>query len=120
MQRVIEIHVKLNKEDKGEGGGAGLVVRASDSEARVRVSLLTRVTMLCPLARQIYSPKSAGNTQEAVAQSPHDCKIVYRDVKNQMNQTNNKITAHLLPGVLMGANHSDILFAQQGSGWLLE
>ena len=33
------------------------MVRASDSEARVRVSLLTRVTMLCPLARQIYSPK---------------------------------------------------------------
>ena len=26
-------------------------------EARVRVSLLTRVTMLCPLARQIYSQK---------------------------------------------------------------
>ena len=58
LQRVIEIHVKLNKEDKGEGGGAGLVVRASDSEARVRVSLLTRpVTMLCPLVRQIYSLK---------------------------------------------------------------
>ena len=48
MQRVIEIHVKLNKEDKGEGGGAELVVRVSDSEARVRVSPLTRVTMLCP------------------------------------------------------------------------
>ena len=42
LQRVIEIHVKLNKEDKGESGGAGLVGRASDSEARVRV------TMLCP------------------------------------------------------------------------
>ena len=48
LQRVIETHVKLNKEDKREGGGARLVVRASDSEARVRVSLLTRVTMLCP------------------------------------------------------------------------
>ena len=36
------------------GGGAGLVVRASDSGARVRVLLLT---MLCSLARQIYSPK---------------------------------------------------------------
>ena len=48
LQRVIEIHVKLNKEDKVEGGGAGLVVRASDHEARVRLSLLTRVTMLCP------------------------------------------------------------------------
>ena len=48
LQSVIEIHVKLNKEDKWEGGGAELVVRASDSEARVRVSLLTRFTMLCP------------------------------------------------------------------------
>ena len=35
-------------EDKGEGGGTGLVVRASDPKARIRVSLLTRVTMLCP------------------------------------------------------------------------
>ena len=42
------LHVKLNKEEKGEDGGAELVVRASDSEARVRVSLLTRFTMLCP------------------------------------------------------------------------
>ena len=48
LHRVIEIHAKLNKEDKGEGGGTRLVVRASDSEARIRVSLLTRVTMLCP------------------------------------------------------------------------
>ena len=47
LQSVIEIHVELNKEDKGMGGGAGLVVRALDSEAKVRVSLLTRVTMLC-------------------------------------------------------------------------
>ena len=36
-------------------------------------------------------PRSAGNTQEAVAPSQHDYKIVYRDVKNQMNQTNKKI-----------------------------
>ena len=36
-------------------------------------------------------PKSAGNTQEAVAPSQHDCKLVYRDVKNQMNQTIYKI-----------------------------
>ena len=64
--------------------------------------------------------KSAGNTEEAVAPSQHDCKIVYRDVKNQMNQTNQEYTAHFLPGVLMGANHSDIPFAKQGSGWLLE
>ena len=36
--------------------------------------------------------KSAGNTQEVVAPSQHDCKIVYRDVKNQMNQTNQQNT----------------------------
>ena len=48
---------KTKQRGQREGGGAGLVVRASDSEARVRVSLLTRVIMLCPLARQIYSPK---------------------------------------------------------------
>ena len=29
-------------------------------------------TVLCPLARHIYSPKSTGNTQEAVAPSQHD------------------------------------------------
>ena len=29
-------------------------------------------TVLCPSARHIYSPKSTGNTQEAVAPSQHD------------------------------------------------
>ena len=40
-------------------------------------------------------PKSAGNTQEAVALSQHDCKIVYRDVKDQENQTNQQNTQHI-------------------------
>ena len=75
-------------------GGAGLVVRVSDSEARVLVSLLTRVAMLS-LSKTNLLPKSAGNTQEAVAPSQHDCKIVYRDVKNQMNQTNKQNTQHI-------------------------
>ena len=76
-----------------EGGGAELVIRASDSEARVRVSLLTRFTAVS-LSKKDLLPKSAGNTQEAVAPSQHDCKIVYLDVKNQMNQTNQQNTQH--------------------------
>ena len=31
-------------------------------------------------------PRSTSNTHEAVAPSQHDWKIVYRDVKNQINQ----------------------------------
>ena len=30
-----------------------------------------------------------------MAPSQHDCKIVYRDVKNQMNQTNQQNTQHI-------------------------
>ena len=78
------MHVKLNTEDKGVGGGAGLVVRASDSEARVRCR--SSLGSLCfVLEQDKFIPKSAGNTQEAMAPSLHDCKIVYLDVKNQMN-----------------------------------
>ena len=40
------------------------------------------------LSKTNLLPKSAGNTQEAAAPSQHDCKIVYQDVKNQINQTN--------------------------------
>ena len=66
------------------------MVRASDSEARTHsghyVMSLSKTNLL---------PKSAGNTQEAVAPSQHDCKIVYRDVKDQMNQTNQQNTQHI-------------------------
>ena len=47
------------------------------------------------LSKTNLLPKSAGNTEEAVAPSQHDCKIVYRDVKNQMNQTNQQNTKHI-------------------------
>ena len=50
------------------------MVRASDSEARGRVSLLTRVTVVS-WSKTNLLPKSSGNTQEAVAPSQHDCKI---------------------------------------------
>ena len=38
--------------------------------------------------RYIYSPKNTGNTQEAVAPSRHDCKIIDWDVKHQHKRTN--------------------------------
>ena len=47
------------------------------------------------LSKTNLFPKSAGNTQEAVAPSQHDCKIVSRDIKNQMNQTNQQNTQHI-------------------------
>ena len=96
MQRVIEIHAKLNKEDKGNGGGAVLVARTSDSEARVRPGVAPHSGhYVMSFSKTNLLPKSAGNTQEAVALSQHDCKIVYRDVKDQMNQTNQQNTQHI-------------------------
>ena len=62
------------------------------------------------LSKTYLPPKSTGNTQEAVAPSQHDWKIVYRDVKHQTkpNQTktwlwywfayaNQNLTQNLLP-----------------------
>ena len=55
----------------GERGG--LVVNASDSGCRGQgFEPHSGQTVLCPLARHIYSLKSTGNTQEAVAPSQHD------------------------------------------------
>ena len=48
------------------------MVNASDSGSN-RVVSLSKAHLL---------PKSTGNTQEAVAPSQHDGKIVYRDVRN--------------------------------------
>ena len=45
-------------------GRTGLVVRASDSGSGDPGSILGRVGVLFPLARDIYSPKSTGNTQK--------------------------------------------------------
>ena len=57
------------------------------SEREVGGSIHTRVAVLYPWARYIYLPKSTGNTQEAVALSRHDWKIVDWDVKLQPKQT---------------------------------
>ena len=50
------MHVKLNKEDKGEGGGAGLVVRESDSEREFgcRSSL---GSLCCVLEQDKFTPQ---------------------------------------------------------------
>ena len=73
-------------------GRGGLVFNTSDPGSRGRgfephsgrrVVSLSK-TYLPPAP----SPKSTGNTQEAVAPSQHDRKIVNRDVKLQTNQTN--------------------------------
>ena len=37
----------------------------------------------CVLEQDIFTPKRTGKIQEAMAQSEHDCKIVYRDIKHQ-------------------------------------
>ena len=63
------------------------MVERQTLEQEVGGSILTQVTVLYPLARYIYLPKSTGNTQEAVAPSQHDKKIVDWDVKPQPKQT---------------------------------
>ena len=63
---------------------------ASDSGARGRVRYLPPACCVFEI-RHVYSPKSTGNTQEAVASSRHDCKIVYLDVEPKQNQNQNKV-----------------------------
>ena len=67
------------------------MVNASDSGSRGRgVRAPLGSNRVVSLSKAHLLPKSTGNTQEAVAASQHDCKIVYRDVKNQStNQPTN-------------------------------
>ena len=59
--------------------------RTPDSEVGDRAPLgPDRVVSLNKIQ---FTPKSTGNTQEAVATSRHDLKIVDRDVKPQRNKT---------------------------------
>ena len=53
----------------------------------------TRVKRVVSLSKAHLLPKSTGNTQEAVAPSQHDWKIVYRDVKNQSTNQPTSIQA---------------------------
>ena len=69
----------------GERGGS--VVECRTSEREVGGSIPT-AAVLCPWARHFTPRKYCLITQEAVAPSRHDWKIVDRDVKPQHKQTN--------------------------------
>ena len=51
-------------------------------DSEVGGSSPTRVKRVVSLSKAHLLPNSTGNTQEAVAPSQHDGKIVYLDVKN--------------------------------------
>ena len=78
----------------GGGGGVGLVVNTSDSGSRgrgfephsgCRVVSLSKTYLPPPPKKKNKKKqqKSTDNTQEALAPSHHDLKIVYRDDKHQ-------------------------------------
>ena len=69
----------------GERGGS--VVECRTPEREVRGSRPT-AAVLCPWARHFTPRKYWLNTQEAMAPSRHDWKIVDWDVKPQHNQPN--------------------------------
>ena len=66
----------------GERGGSMVERRTPEREVR------NRPPPCCVLEQDTLLPKSTGNTQEAVAPSRHDRKIVDWDVKPQHKQTN--------------------------------
>ena len=71
------------------------MVNASDSESRgVRAPLGSN--RVVSLSKAHLLPESTGNTQEAVASSQHDRKIVYRDVKNQSTNQPSLLLKHLI------------------------
>ena len=71
----------------GERGGS--VVECRTPEREVRGSRPT-AAVLCPWARHFTPRKYWLITQEAMAPSRHDWKIVDWDVKPQLNQPTNK------------------------------
>ena len=78
LYTIDKLHLKT-----GERGGS--VVECRTPEREVRGSRPTSA-VLCPWARHFTPRKYWLNTQEAMAPSRHDWKIVDRDVKPQHNQ----------------------------------
>ena len=60
--------------------------RASDSGSRGRGFDPHSGRRIVSLSKIHLPPKSTGNTQEAVAPSRHDRKLVYWDVKQKRNE----------------------------------
>ena len=87
----------LSQENLGERGGS--VVECRTPEREVRGSRPTSA-VLCPWARHFTPRKYWLITQEAMAPSRHDWKVVDWDVKPQHNQPTNKKTClqSLQPG----------------------
>ena len=69
----------------GERGGSVVECRTPEREVR---GLRPTAAVLCPWARHFTPRKYWLITQEAMAPSRHDWKIVYWDVKPQHNQPN--------------------------------
>ena len=69
-------------------------------EREVGGSILTRVSVLCLWARHIYLPKVLVIPWKLVAPCQHDWKIVYRDVKNQVNQLYLRLRSFSVPQLL--------------------
>ena len=89
------------------------MVNASDSGSRgrgVRAPLWSNRVVY--LSKAHLLPKSTGNTQEAVAPSQHDRKIVYRDVKNQ--STNQPTSLRIMKfGTKVGYNKLSATYCYQ-------
>ena len=84
---VFDIFTGLLSKTGGERGGS--VVECRTPEREVRGSRPTSA-VLCPWARHFTPRKYWLITQEAMAPSRHDWKIVDRDVKPQHNQPKSK------------------------------
>ena len=91
----------------GERGGS--VVECRTPEREVRGSRPTAV-VLCPWARHFTPRKYWLITQEAMAPSRHDWKIVDWDVKPQHNQPTNQFYAKLT-SVWMGGDKKHFIDA---------
>ena len=91
----------------GERGGS--VVECRTPEREVGGSIPT-AAVLCPWARHFTPRKYWLITQEAVAASRHDWKIVDWDVKPQHKQTNKQINDYVLLSFLFSVINAVVYF----------
>ena len=98
MLYILKFRIRYEKypvPDMGERGGS--VVECRTPEREVRGSRPT-AAVLCPWARHFTPRKYWLITQEAMAPSRHDWKIVDWDVKPQHNQHNQPIPDNVNKG----------------------
>ena len=85
FQQIIQVHVSVKSAAPFHGERGGSVVECRTPEREVRGSRPT-AAVLCPWARHFTPRKYWLITQEAMAPSQYDWKIVDWDVKPQHNQ----------------------------------